>query len=403
MLEKLRVLWRNLWILAFVVALGAVIAYGFSVFVGGGRPADTASLAAGATPQAGSGTGYPAPGLTPMPTAKVITDPALVPSPPSRTAPTVVVPDLPPLPLPASTYISKEVVLAKRGADPGEIGIDDIGHQPGGPTSFTVDSSGVIYVLDQINKRINKYDGEGKPIGQIGLDPSIQPMDIAVWRDGTIFLADQKLRIDSPNQNPYQTVHKLDPAGKPLLTYRWYRIVHLGTVRVDDTGVVWGGGWGLGVLLATQLGTVEGPFDKQRVASSEKSGFADRSGVISCQLVTNADQTQGYVNTTFADGRSLQLQLPTHSNQDARFAGTNPIGTDKAGNIYQDLGFFYPGAIPERHILVYNASGKLLAQAQLPNYSFYAVPEHNFFVDEQGRLYEMVPMKNVTKIIRWDK
>ena len=314
----------------------------------------------------------------------------------------MVVPDLPPLPLPASTYISKEVVLAKRGSGSGEIGIQETHEEPWGPPSFTADANGNVYVLDLVNSRVNKYDDQGRFVSSFAFDKNIRAIDIAVWKDGSVFLADEAAHKDSPSEPYYQAVHKFDPSGKLLLTYRWYDVSDILSVRIDASGGVWAGAISVLALTTTQLGTVDVPYDREQVAAGEKPGFVCRSGVITNRYGTSPDRKKGVVDATL-NGKALQLQLPAHPNAEATFAGSTPVDTDASGRIYQNLTYFFPGDVSDFRILVYDSSGALLDQVAIPRIPDYATPRHGYQVDEQGRVYDMIPLKDGVKIIRWEK
>lgn len=77
---------------------------------------------------------------------------------------------------------------------------------PEGPMSFTIDNSGRIFVLDQVNKRVQVYDKTGKHIKTIPI-PSVTFSDIAIGDSGNLFLLDRFV---------YKTVVLIDDKGNIL-------------------------------------------------------------------------------------------------------------------------------------------------------------------------------------------
>jgi hypothetical protein len=61
---------------------------------------------------------------------------------------------------------------------------------PEGPMSFTIDSSGKIFVLDQVNKRVLVFDNTGTYIKAIPI-PTVTFSDIDIGESGNLFLLDK--------------------------------------------------------------------------------------------------------------------------------------------------------------------------------------------------------------------
>ncbi len=77
---------------------------------------------------------------------------------------------------------------------------------PEAPMSFVVDDSGTIFVLDQVNKRVQVYDKTGKHIKTIPI-PAVTFSDIAIGESGNLFLLDRFV---------YKTVVLIDDKGNIL-------------------------------------------------------------------------------------------------------------------------------------------------------------------------------------------
>jgi sugar lactone lactonase YvrE len=86
------------------------------------------------------------------------------------------------------------------------------------PSDIAWDSEGNIYILDQGNHRIQKFDPDGKylaTIGRQGQGPGEfnYPASVAVDKQGYIYVADpnnQKVQIMSPEGKEHKTIKKID-------------------------------------------------------------------------------------------------------------------------------------------------------------------------------------------------
>ncbi len=99
-----------------------------------------------------------------------------------------------------------EVVRVRAGSGADKIGISTPKEgNPEGPMSFAIGEKGEIYILDQINSRIQCFKG-GKRIKTTPI-PSDTFMDIALTQDGKIILLDNAIK---------KSVYILDSEGKTL-------------------------------------------------------------------------------------------------------------------------------------------------------------------------------------------
>jgi len=64
-------------------------------------------------------------------------------------------------------YEKRVIIDAKWGSGPGEFGkVDNIEGPSTGPAAFTISSKGNIFVLDNVNNRVQKFDGQGNYISE---------------------------------------------------------------------------------------------------------------------------------------------------------------------------------------------------------------------------------------------
>lgn len=120
----------------------------------------------------------------------------------------------------------REVVFkAAWGAGPGQLGRDDGQEaESTGPMSFAVDNSGRLFVLDQVNKRIQVYNSSGKYSKAIPIPTSFFS-DIDIEQSGNLFLLDKDIS---------KSIVLIDDTGKELKRLR------LADLGISETGGVGG-------------------------------------------------------------------------------------------------------------------------------------------------------------------
>ena len=127
-------------------------------------------------------------------------------------------------------YEKKVIIDARWGSGPGEFGkIDNLEGPSVGPAAFTVSSDGCIYVLDNINERIQKFDSKGNFVMELKYDKyeSIDYEQTEVIKQGWGFYpfaiaVDEKdyvYLLGSILPNEEGQVRKYNYAGRVLLKY----------------------------------------------------------------------------------------------------------------------------------------------------------------------------------------
>jgi len=327
--------------------------------------------------------------------------PAYTPIPPPTLAPTLV-----PLTPPASPvelaglksgYVYRDLVATSWGTGPGQIGLVREVAPPQGPKSFDVDSAGNVYILDSVNHRVNKYDGKGAFISSFSFGPSVHPFDMAVWKDGSVFFADEG----------DQTVKKFDQSGKLLLVYdigKWPDdIYHVERVQFDASGTVWvEAQYGLGGnITVVNAGTVDTPASREQVLGSRRKGFMF-SGVyyIEGRLARTADGKAGTLLLDLGDGKSLRLDIPALA---GTVVGPGPLALDGQGNLYiQVAAEIADRNTMELFVLKYGPDAKLLDFMQLPTDAFYSPPDRPYRVDQFGNFYDLMTFEDGVKVGEWE-
>ncbi|MGC9023212.1 MAG: hypothetical protein ACP5NB_00005, partial [Chloroflexia bacterium] len=262
-------------------------------------------------------------------------------------------------------YISTTVVVASVGDGPGEVGYYVFPCPPGGEDcplpikaeKFTVDAHGNIYILDVVNKRVAKFDSEGRFMSNIPYGDIIQGAeDLAADADGHIYL-----------YAPWEEVPKvvlLDPEGKFLWgtpAPSWFVDQRILAMRVDDRGTLWVMGEGF----SPSAPIIDGqPYSKMAIP------LGDTKGV----LVLDAERQKEMAipGHLLSSGRSMIIYSPTAAGPGFIYNSLGqPIyqvpegisAIDLAGNLYyiryKDGGGGYT-------IIKWDSRGRRIASFDLP-------------------------------------
>jgi hypothetical protein len=110
--------------------------------------------------------------------------PAVTPASPSPSPHAVVPP-------PARDATSHTLVRTSWGGGAGQLGRkNDPEGAPDGPMSLTVDGRGTVWVLDEVNRRIQRWSNRGAPLAPISIGTDTA-QDLALGRNGSVALLDR--------------------------------------------------------------------------------------------------------------------------------------------------------------------------------------------------------------------
>jgi hypothetical protein len=188
---------------------------------------------------------------------------------------------------------------------------------PEGPMSFVVDDSGRIFVLDQVNKRVQVYSSAGKHMKTIPL-PGLTFSDIDIGPSGNLFLLDQWR---------HRAVLLIDDKGTVL------KKVELAGKGITEMGCIWGmysrhdGLWVECSGNLVRICDASGGVDPERpmvrgIFSRDGSSLltARKIGDITAVVKRNR------VGRSGTDTYTLYFDIPIF--------GMTVVGTDESGNIY---------------------------------------------------------------------
>lgn len=309
--------------------------------------------------------------------------PPVVVAPPPRATPVDAAVPLPPVsPLTTTTAAAREVLRGPWGSGPGQFG-----HRPANessleaPMSFAVTPDGDVTVLDQVNRRVQRFR-DGRFVGSVAL-PNEAAQDVAATRDGRTVVLD---RLGDPSVTLY------DSAGRPT------RTVPLVGGAITEGGAV----TGLfvdadGVYVEREhrelvrLTDARGEPDPARTTlwgrptrdglSLLRASIADRArGAVTVSAASRANGAMDWSTTVALDGAVLHLVL---------------LDGDRRGRVYLGavVGVASAGSITDPHVTVVrlDRAGAPEATLRIP-----APPEADelfrpLAINDDGHVFAMVP------------
>ena len=277
----------------------------------------------------------------------------------------------------------KVVIRALWGKGADQIGLlkePDCG--PQGAMSFTVGKDGSIYILDQINERVQKYDAQGKIVGSTPIGTSLADT-IAVADTGEVYVMDSIL------------TRKIWLAGadRANSVNSWSLPSVTGLAQATDLTVVDGVVWIEGGHTKRYPVISNG---KTLSAESVLMGAVDgRKGSADIASVTAVKKGTGRV-TLGVEGKSAlegSIDLDVVSERDILSVET--LATDAAGRIYLGLLLYKEGPEPTFDLLgscfsvaCIKADGTLIGLVDTPEKT-YTENRRRLVVAQDGTIYQM--------------
>ncbi len=270
-----------------------------------------------------------------------------------------------------------EVVRAKFGSGPNDIGIlTPKEASPEGPMSFTIGEKGEIYILDQVNSRIQCFKG-GKRIKTIPI-PLDTFMDIALTQDGKIILLDNAIK---------KSVYILDSEGKTLnIIPLEGRLIPYGPEVTQIMYVKRGKFAGIWAILgdrSVRIAMPEGTMDTNRISVPGRFS-SDGRRLIRAEIIGDA---------TAVIYRSKQDSLSQWEPEITLFfnmyiGNLMGIWDDKSGRIY------LAAALEDKNkwfntVLVLTPEGKELKRVNLFVQKMPHEIYHSVRVSEEGYIFQM--------------
>ena len=299
-------------------------------------------------------------------------------------------PTLPtPTPLPppmarAPSYIYREVIVARAGSGPGEVGIgavegnrSDLGRSIYSPSSLAVDRAGSIYILDNVNRRVNAYSPQGVFLRSIPYRRDVEAGDLAVDGVGRLYILDLR---------GWGSVRQYDPAGNIIKVYTHTEPGALHSVRVDEAGniLVHDG------VRVFAIGNGEREFTMDERLASEMKGIGFRGGAY---WLEERDGTGVAYHLAFSDGREIALPFALPAFR----SGIAFLDLDRDGNIYAlRLGH---SSTP---LVVYDAWARaltVLSGGGRPGLS----PGTRYLVHDAGDIYYLWSSNRDATVVKWQR
>lgn len=293
------------------------------------------------------------------------------------------------------TYISKVIIDAPWGEEPGQFGIykPPEGGPRVGPETYVIAQNDDIYVDDQLNGRIQKFNNNGQFISSISLSFSYENM--YVEQSGNIYLyhtARVPKRIIQ-----YDNKGNLSKEYPILWDDLGMRVVGGAYIYSDNSGRLFlcYRSDSLKVPMIFQVGTTEMVFSPEQQKATLREGFVGSNNVVLNQgkifqskegelRLVEFDSTVKKTGKSDKEFSLYRLNLYP-------FGVAGFTGVDNEMNVYTTQG---------NTIRKYNPAGDLVAEFNIEK-DDYAHTSRAIVLDEHGNIFVMSTSKEGLKIIKW--
>ena len=284
----------------------------------------------------------------------------------------------------------KEIVKASCGSGPNDLGCSIPEEAlPEGPMSFVVDTAGNIYILDQVNSRVQVFDQNGKRIKTISI-PGKTFEDLALSQSGNLILLDLLHKV----------VIFLDSGGAISKTIK---LIGQGITEAGGVGGihsrqdgVWAGVWveyGGGLV---RICDQDANPDAGRWIVPGKFSY-DGSYLLTSRVlgeITVAISIQGVKTTSTGPYLESISSYSVYFDKEVLFL--TALETDADNNIY--LGTYLVGTKPGQpakvkkayeEMVVLNQKGVELRRISMPVHTTAMEVKHYIRVTPDGKIYQM--------------
>ncbi|MGB9823982.1 MAG: hypothetical protein ACPLN0_04435 [Candidatus Hydrothermia bacterium] len=236
--------------------------------------------------------------------------------------------------------------------------------QPMGPYSFTVTSKGEVIIPDPVNGKIKMLKTNGELTAIAELKGYFD--DIEVDEDGKILVLDRSrmllISIDPQTKNIEETPIDPDFVLTPAKLRKYEGSIYLENIDLPHL-----------IDLKTKNTTIQKPV----------------------QIELNYSEKL-LLNMISAEKVSVK-EIPIMGVVSAEW-----LGNDKNGNIYIQIERATGETSIELQVLKFDKEGKLVETLTIPENNYYLWTSRLLYVDSDGRVYQMLPLKEMLKINIWE-
>ena len=277
----------------------------------------------------------------------------------------------------AGNYQSQEIITATWGRGDGEFGL---AREAEGncPQSLTVESNGNIAILDLVNKRVQRFNPDGKWLGKFSI--TTQAFDIQSLNERFVLLAPYDYLIEQYSQEG-NLIEKIAINRQ---------IQFIDGLRISGNNIF------IQTNEQTQYNMSEKSQSKQ--LESLTNGFSSKIPDLKFQ-------------TRWIDAHHGQLLIEnsnTTKNQTITISSSDELGsivfldTDKYGNIYLRKELFAPDRKSYFEVDKLNSAGNVLSTIKINNDNIVA-PFKPVTIDQDGNIYFLEISSEKFSVIRWQE
>ena len=290
-------------------------------------------------------------------------------------------------------YQKQEILQASWGAAPGQFGLQQgLELETVGPLTFTRDNIGNIYLYDFIHERIQKFSNQGKYLETIG--SRLVCSSFCVDESGKIYLLDvyaNTVRCYSPKGELLREI-KIADAIQLVEGYAQNIFIdaenNLVVNRVDQR-----------VHPLATVGSKEiSLLSAEAQMHSEKTGYLGKADKNRYQMQWRNKHQADILVANSANNLVSTISITTPD----EFGAVLFLGQDATGNIYTEVERTDPNTILHLEVRKFNPDGKLIAIIEVPN-NYFSTVYKKLEIDVAGNIYQMHITQQGVRVIKYYK
>lgn len=277
----------------------------------------------------------------------------------------------------AETYAISKTIEIIYGKEEGQLGFIDEKEMPEiGPSSFTSDDEGNLYICDIVNRRIQIRDRQGAYLKTVVLPKTIAPIDIGVNEWGRMFIYDHSTR----------KLHQVDHAG---IVTSSIQLDQAATSCLNTLHMV-----GNDIYRRTcgQNQILIGQIQNQRLVKPDRpvpkgvvSGFLSPSSKLYTLELLRKKKATVHLYESYKSDRKKMKELDIESPLSLKF-----LNEDRYGYFYLRVERKVDAQVI-LEVRKYNAFGDQLCVLLIGDRNYAVWPIKLFSVDAEGRIWQLVP------------
>ncbi len=289
------------------------------------------------------------------------------------------------------------IIKGSWGSGVGEFGKDDVAAEIG-PLSFTVDKEENIYILDQMNQRVQKFSHSGDFIASFQIENKIAD-DIAVDDNGNIYIMDAVTK---------KAVYKYTPYGIKEQTFEINPEIDWVTgLFIKDDGIyIEIEHDNLCLIGKTNNESIPKIIQNDPAKNEPFPGRFYKGQNSDLYLIARKENANELLVEGVTRGKHILNQMQVVADRPVREIMS--LDSDTKGNVYLTHKLVLEGPAPnfeclakQLELVKFTPDGKLVGKIEMP-YPVSAEYLKSIVVSNEGNIYQLQTFDDGLKVVKWE-